>query len=156
MNKETVLEYTRKISQANRTGIIVIIYDLADVYLEDAKEAHEAGDWDAYTEACHQAKKCLNHLLDALDDSYKLSALLTQFYIYQNKEISMACARRDLERLMVVRHQLKEVGESFRTLAEQDESQSVMQNSQAVYAGLTYGRGQLNESYDSTGRGFEA
>ncbi len=156
MKTERIQEYTRRISQANRTEIIAIIYELADDYLADGEAAYGQEDWDGYTEACHAAKKCLSHLLNALDDQYEIAAALTQFYLYQNKEISMACARRDLARLQAVRSQLSQVSESFHGIADQDGSEKMMQNSQTVYAGLTYGRGQLNESYETAGRGFEA
>lgn len=35
--------------------------------------------------------------------------------------------------------------ESFEEIAKQDTSGPVMENSQQVYAGLTYGKGSLNE-----------
>jgi flagellar protein FliS len=44
-------------------------------------------------------------------------------------------------------------------VAKQDDSKAVMENVQTIYAGLTYGRGTLNETI-TTGvtpqRGFEA
>ena len=44
--------------------------------------------------------------------------------------------------------------ESFEKLAAQDESGPAMSNTQSVYAGLTYGKGTLNESMSSDNRGF--
>lgn len=48
---------------------------------------------------------------------------------------------------------------SFKEVAKQDDSEAVMKNVQTIYAGLTYGRGTLNETIDSgadANRGFEA
>lgn len=48
--------------------------------------------------------------------------------------------------------------DAYREVAAQDESTPVMENSQEIYAGLTYGRDSLTENmaYESTNRGFRA
>ena len=49
---------------------------------------------------------------------------------------------------------LDSLKESFEKLAAQDDSGPAMSNTQSVYAGLTYGKGTLNESTSSGNRGF--
>jgi len=44
MTPELKQEYTRRISSANRTGIIVITYEIALGYLSDSREAAKRGD----------------------------------------------------------------------------------------------------------------
>ncbi|MBQ7581830.1 MAG: flagellar protein FliS [Lachnospiraceae bacterium] len=158
MTAELKQEYTRRISQANRSGIIVIVYELADQYLKEAEDAIAVGSKDEYTRQCHAAMDCVQHLLNALDDSYELAIPLMNLYVYINKEISMSCARYDTERLGVARKQLAELGLSFAEVAKADASKPVMENSQSVYAGLTYGKGTLNENLSDQGgnRGFQA
>ena len=49
--------------------------------------------------------------------------------------------------------------ESFEEVARQDESGPVMENTQQIYAGLTYGKDSLNEVFlqgDENSRGFRA
>ncbi len=158
MTTDLKQEYTRRISQANRSQIIVIVYELADLYLQDALNAYEEGNTEAFTEHCHAANLGVQHLLYSLDDSYELAQPLMNLYIYLNKEISMACARYDMERLGTARRQLAEIGTSFTEVAKADASKPVMENSQTVYAGLTYGKGHLNENLSDQGgsRGFQA
>ncbi len=158
MNAAQIQDYTRRISQANKSQIIVIIYDLADQYLLDAVTALEAGDTDTYTENCHSGMKCITHLMNALDDSYELAQPLGELYEYMNREIGMACARYDKDRLTKVQGQLRELGGSFREVAKGDASAPVMENSQTVYAGLTYGKGNLHEDLYDEGnrRGYQA
>ena len=51
------------------------------------------------------------------------------------------------------------ISTTFKEVAKQDDSEAVMKNVQTIYAGLTYGRGTLNETIDSgadVNRGFEA
>ncbi len=158
MTAELKQEYTRRISQANRSQIIVIVYELADTYLDEAMRAHADANEEEYTRLCHAAMECVQHLLNAVDDSYELAYPLMNLYIYFNKEISMSCARFDTERLGVTKRQLAELGASFAEVAKADASKPVMENSQSVYAGLTYGKGTLNENLSDQGgnRGYQA
>ena len=158
MTAEMKQEYTLRISQANRSQIIVIVYELADRYLEEAGAAYAAGKEEEYEQLCHAAMECVQHLLNALDDTYELANPLMSLYVYFNKEISMSCARYDTTRLAAVRKQMAELGASFSEVAKADASKPVMENSQTVYAGLTYGKGTLNEKRSDHGnrRGYLA
>lgn len=158
MKSDLIQEYTRRISQANRSQIIVIVYELADCYIGEALESYEAGDEEAFTQHCHEAMQCVMHLLNAVDTSYELADPLISLYIYLNKEISMSCARFDRERLIRAQGQLNELGAAFLEVSKADASKPIMVNSQTVYAGLTYGKGHLNENLSDQGprRGFQA
>ena len=52
---------------------------------------------------------------------------------------------------------LQQLYEAFAASARQDTSEPLMQNAQQVYAGYTYGKNNINESYDvQSSRGFLA
>ena len=52
---------------------------------------------------------------------------------------------------------LKPLGEAFSEVAKQDTSPSLMEHTQQLYAGLTYGKGTLNETLLSgNSRGYKA
>lgn len=153
MTADLIKNYTLRISTANRTQIIVIVYELADVYLEEALKNIQDKDMTSYVDNCHHAMKCISHLMNALDDNYDLSDTLLSLYVYMNKEISMAAARYDEKRLMKVKEQIKSLSEAFSEVAKADASSPIMGNAQSVYAGLTYGKDSLNESiYDEGAR----
>lgn len=156
MTPELIKNYTLRISQANKSRIIVIVYELADKYLDESIQNKQAGDMEAYVQSCHQAMKCITHLMNALDENYDLSNPLLSLYAYFNREISMAAARYDEKRLLWVKEQLKSLSEAFTEVAKADASSPVMGNAQTIYAGLTYGKESLNESmYDEgTRRGY--
>lgn len=156
MTQELIKNYTLRISQANRSEIIVIVFELADRYLEEAISAAEADDADACMDLARHAMKCITHLMDALDETYELAGSLMSLYAYMNREIALASARLDADRLRTVQAQAKSLSESFIEIAKADASAPVMENSQTVYAGLTYGKGNLNESLYDEGsrRGF--
>ena len=41
MTKELKQQFTLKISQANKTGLVVILYEMLLIYLEEATQAYE-------------------------------------------------------------------------------------------------------------------
>lgn len=156
MDKEQIQKYTLKISQANKSQIIVILYELADIYIADALQAFEKEDITVFKHNCSYAGKCVADLLEALDFNYELAYPLMRLYIFISKEISLAGIKKDPAGLLHARKLLSELKEAFDTVAGQDQSAPVMQNSQTVYAGLTYGKNQLNENLSDEGalRGF--
>lgn len=46
MKKEQIMDFTRRISQSNRGGLVIVIYDIFFAYMEDTKEAHDNGEWE--------------------------------------------------------------------------------------------------------------
>ena len=158
MTKERIQEYTLKITNASATGIIVIMYDLAMEYIKDAKKCFEADDHDGARVQCTNAGRVLGDLISSLDFTYEISFPLFRIYEFVSKEVSMAVIKNDAHGLDDAIRLLSSLRESFEKLSEQDDSGPVMSNAQSVYAGLTYGKGTLNESTSSLSdnRGYMA
>ena len=155
MTKEEIQEYTLRITRANRSEMIVIVYDLALGYLDSAIKAYNAGDHEAFGANCRFANKCVGDLLEALDFNYEPAYPLMRIYVFVSKQISLAPIKRDKESLVSVCGMLKKLRKSFVDIAAQDDSEPMMSNTQDIYAGLTYGPGTLNESVGgATNRGF--
>ena len=157
MTKERISEYTLKITNASATGIIVILYDLAAEYIEEAKACFEKGDHDGARTQCTNALRVLGDLISSLDFSYEIAFPLFRIYEFISREVSMAVIRNDPGALGDALRLMSSLKESFEKLSEQDGSGPVMKNTQPVYAGLTYGKGTLNEStsYPSGDRGYK-
>ena len=156
MTKEKKQEYTLKITGASPTGIIVIMYDMAIEYIETAKECFAAQDHEGARTNCTNAGRVLGDLITSLDFTYEISFPLFRIYEFISREISMAVIKNDVKALDPSIKLLSSLRESFEKLSEQDSSGPAMSNAQPVYAGLTYGKGALNEStsYTSDNRGF--
>lgn len=155
MTKDRIQEYTRRISEANRSEIIVIVYEMANDYFEDAFRALEAANYDEYKIGCDRIIRCANHLLNSLDFSYEIAGNLKSIYEYIIKETGIASVKRDATVLKSLQLFMSKLKGSFAEIAKKDESKAVMQNAQTVYAGLTYGKNSLNESMNSaSNRGF--
>ena len=52
MQKEKIQEFTRRVSQDNRTSLIVTMYDIMLTYLDEAKAALEAEDREDLKPVC--------------------------------------------------------------------------------------------------------
>ncbi len=155
MTKEKKQEYTLKITSASATGIIVIMYELAIEYMEEAKKCFELSDHEGAKISCANAGRVLGDLISALDFSYGISYPLFRIYEYVSKEVSMSVIKNDGKALSECIRLMLSLKDSFEEVEKQDQSGPVMNNTQAVYAGLTYGKGTLNESTTGSGnRGY--
>ena len=146
-------EFTLRISQANRTQLTVLIFEMALIYLQDAKAAEGEDDFGLEIK---RARSCVDELKRALDFRYELSNVLLHQYIQINKLLVRASLSGKKEYLDRVSAMLTKLKEAFEQVAKEDTSGPVIENAQTVYAGYTYGKNDINVNLDnnSTGRGF--
>ena len=81
MTKEQKQEFTRRITQANSTQLIVILYEMLLLYLEEGAQAHASGDRDAFREAIRKARGCLNELLASLNPTMSRRPLYCGLFV---------------------------------------------------------------------------
>ena len=68
MTKECKQQFTLRITQANSTQLIVILYEMTLQYLADGEQAvDDAG----LVEAVHRARGCIKELLNSLHREYR-------------------------------------------------------------------------------------
>ena len=151
MTKELKQQFTLRITQANKSELIVILYDMLLAYVEDAKEAYAEENRAAFHDAIRKIRGCNQELIASLNLEYEPAMNLLSLYIYVNRELVHADVRNDIESLNHVVMVISGLKEAYEVVASQDKSDAVMQNTQAVYAGLTYGRGELTENMADQG-----
>lgn len=159
MNKEQIKEYTARVAQANRTELVVIIYELILDSIKAGEMCYNEGDPDAGAENIHKAQAYLQELKGSLDPQYELSGQLRQLYRYVNEQLLLTTIRQKPVHLDSACEVIHGLMDSFAEIAKQDTSGPVMANSQEVYAGLTYGRRALDEvlmNENEGSRGFRA
>lgn len=160
MKAESVKIFTRRITSANKSEIIVIIYDIIEENLALAKKALAEGDRETYRNEIKQAISFVKELLVSLDMNYEVSKNLASLYIYVSRCLNFALVSGKKEEIEAAEKVLRKLGDSFREVAKTDESKPVMENPQRVYAGITYGRGlDLDETLVAPAmesRGFRA
>lgn len=157
MTKEQKLAFTRKVTQANRSGLVLIKFEMLFAYFDDICAAFENEDSECLTSSVRHADAVLKSFQQTLDFSYKISPRLYALYDFHRRQLAKVLMRRSLKELHESRKMLESVYLAFAEAAKQDTSKPLMQNTQQVYAGYTYGKNSLNESYDTgTSRGFLA
>lgn len=159
MTQEQIQTYTLRVSQASPCELVVIMYDIILDDVKNAKAAKASGDLKQYQADLTHAGKFVNELMGALDYSQPVSFRLMSLYIYVNKMIVQARVSGKWDSLNDVELVIEKLRAGFDGIKDQDTTGPVMQNVQQVYAGLTYGKGKLNETYlnaQDYNRGFKA
>lgn len=158
MEKELVQAYTMRITQANRTELVVILYELVLHDLNKAKEQIDFHGQEEYQKVLVHACKCVNELIVTLDFQYEVSYDLMRLYRYVNECITKCKVAPDMKLFESAINTISGLQKAFMEVAKQDRSGPVMKNTEQVYAGLTYSKGSLNESLinQSYDRGFRA
>lgn len=148
-------DFTRRLSQCNKGEMIVIMYEIVFVYLDEAKEAHNKNDYSAYKTAIKKAIDSIDTLIHALNFAYDISKQLYSLYVYSKRALAKAIYQNKIDGIIEAESVLKRLYNSFQEVAKSDTSAPLMRNAQKVYAGMTYGKNDLNESYiDTIQRGF--
>lgn len=145
MTQEKKQEYTLRITQANKTQMITIIYEMVMDYLNDTIDALALGKRADADRSIGYAQNCIDELLRSLDMRYELAKNLHKIYIFSKRELLVAGAKGSIHRVWKVQQNFKKLHSAYLELEKADESARLMGNTQTVIAGLTYGRFSLNE-----------
>ena len=156
MTSEEKRQFTARISQANKSELVVILFEMFDYCIEQAEDGFKTEDLQKADSYLKSAKGCVSELRGSLDMGYEISHNL--YSIYVNRQLTASIIKRKPVNIDSVKENMEKLRKSFEEVAKQDTSGSVVQNSQKVYAGLTYGKGTLNEVFmdNEAVRGFKA
>ena len=159
MDSGKLKAYTARVTQANRSELVVITYDVIIDSIEEAKKHFEAKDYLMYEKELKRVQKLLNELMGSLDHRFPISRDLLQLYSFTNRRVIDALFKREPELLDTVVSVIGKLRVGFEGVAKEDKSAPVMGNTQKLYAGLTYGKHALNEVFvgaNEANRGFRA
>lgn len=149
MTKSEINAYTMRVTQASKSELIVIMYEMAVKYIDDGMAAIGYGNTDEFRVNIKRAKSVVNELASVLDLRFPVSINLLSLYTYMNNVMVKADITLKTDDVMRVRAMLGKLHAAFVKVSEQDNTEPLMKNVQQVYSGLTYSRNSLNESYAS-------
>lgn len=159
MRKEKLQSYSARVAQANRTGLLVIVYEIIEEELSVAMECYKEADMEGFDNALKNGQKFLGELMGTLDYQYGISYQLMSLYKFVNKVMIEARVRQQNDNLEECIRIIGNIKKGYEEIAEEDNTGPLMGNVQKLYAGLTYGRDSLNEisvSVSSGKRGLYA
>lgn len=149
MTDEDIRTYTARISGANPTQLVVVMYDMAADYFSSAVNLLKEGNKKEFSVNISRGRRVINNLNSCLDMQYPVSAQLSSIYMYMIRAAVHANAVYDTSDIEKCIQMLKKLSKAYGEVAAQDTRSSVMTNTQQVYAGFTYGKGELNETVSS-------
>jgi len=153
MKKEAIQGFAARVTQASKSELIVILYEMILEVIADARQAYDAGDLSAFDKELKKAQKFMNELITSLDYHYAISYDLLSLYLYTNKRIITSIIKRNPVSLDSAEVVISRLLTGFEGVSKEDKSGPMMRNTQQLYAGLTYGRGKLNETFIDPGHG---
>lgn len=148
MTKERINEYVLRVSQANTSQLHVILQDIIIERLQESLTIYEDAGREAYAAYMKKTQQFMQELMAGLNIGSAVAKEVLSIYLYVNEKIIASYIQRqpvNTEQLISIMQRLRA---SFGTVSEQDSEEPIMKNTQQVYAGLTYGKGYLNESCD--------
>ena len=146
-----------RISQANSSRLVEIVYDMFLSYTKEAlaQDAKSEG----YHRSISHARGCLSELIDSLHMESEGAALARNYnslYRFAEKQLILADLRRDPELLKEPLSIMQRLRDAWSEVAKQDRSAPLMKNTDVVYAGMTYGKHDVmtGSSAPGTNRGY--
>lgn len=156
MTSEKKQIFTRRVTQANRTQLAVVVYDIFLEYISDALNAHNEGDAEEFALSMQMAMECIYEMRSALDFKYALAKNLFAIYNYAERELAGNLFKNRTDNLEELKKMFTSLRDAYDTISKNDTSEPLMDNIQDIYAGFTYGKTDVNENlinYDAE-RGF--
>lgn len=146
MTIEEMNVYKMRITQAGIAQLTLIMLEMEMQWMKEAQEAFEKGDIESFLDSTNKAQCTQVELMNVLDLDNEVSVDVYSVFVYINKLLIQAGIKRmpsDFERCIAM---LSKFYDSFSAIADTDTQGPVMEQSEKVYAGLTYGTSGLVES----------
>lgn len=135
MDKQKIQEYTLRISQANPTELTVILYEITLEYIDEAINLRGED-----VSPLRSALACVEELQHNLHMEYELARNLNRLYIFWKQQIRNALTSGDYSGIETVKNELTRLHDSYKAIETEDRSRPVMENTQKIFSGLTYGK----------------
>ena len=145
MTKEQIQAFTLRVSSANKTEMIVILYDIAITYLNDSVSAKESDNKSLFRAELNRAKSTVTELMNSVDTSTDLGLTLLKLYVYCNKELTKAYIDLDDAPARHIIQILSSLKSAYEEVSKKDNSGAVMKNVEIVYGNLTYNKNLMSE-----------
>ena len=93
MTADKKREFTLRITSANKSELIVILYEMTIEYLMDMEEAIGRRDFKETARAAGSARNCISELCSSLNAEFEIALNLFGIYEFCEKQISRAQGR---------------------------------------------------------------
>lgn len=147
MTDEQKNSFKLRVASANKTEMVTIIYDILLTYMDDADQAIENKDRDERVAAERHMRGCVSMLIESVQPEVPPAKELYQIYNYIGRLINRYAQKADRSAVEEMRRLVKSLRDTWAQVEKYDQDGPVMENSQQVYAGMTYGPGGVANEY---------
>lgn len=152
-------DYVARIANASQLQLVIINYEIIIDYIKAAEKSAEENNKEDFNLAVEKSRAFLSELRNSLNMKYEISRNLMSLYNYVDRQLAYYTFNKKTKYSQECIKILSELLEGWKEIENNEEDKSpLMQNTQQLYAGLTYGRGgKLQEYVDvDNKRGFKA
>ncbi len=138
-----------RIVNASPVELVVISYEIIIDELTNIIDGNST--------SVEKAQSFLKELIVSLDMEQEISQSLMSLYIYINRLLMRYRIKEETSYIVEAKKLVETLNEAWREIALKENKIAVMQNTDTIYEGLTYGMNVLNETIvGRSNRGFRA
>lgn len=138
MTKDNIQAFTIRVTHANRTELIGILYDIGLVYLKDAISALDGNDKRQFRDEVNHVRSVLKELMNSVNTSIEPGMTLLRIYLFLSGELTRSFIDYTKEPLYHIIGIFNKLSDTYKEVAKLDKSAPVMENAEKVYTGFTY------------------
>jgi flagellar protein FliS len=156
MDSIKIKDFQNRIVNANKKELLLINYELIFLAIDEGVAAIDKKDMAEFERHILRARQLLRELTDTLDFKFDISKALISLYIFVNGQLIKGTVSHKKEPVLVAKKILNNLYQGWQEIKD-DGNEPIIENGQKVYAGLTYGKGQLNETVElnAQSRGYQ-
>ncbi|MEG0806252.1 MAG: flagellar protein FliS [Lachnospiraceae bacterium] len=147
MNHQKKQEFTKRITTANRSQLVLILYEMAETYLMEAREAGETQKWEDYKRSIRNGEAVIGRLMEDLNFEQEIAVEFYRLYRYCLEEAAKAKITRNIAYIEHIQMVLSKLTPGIMGMIQADHSEPLMKHIPQVIAGMTYQKGYLTETY---------
>lgn len=146
MTQEDMNLYKMRISQAGIAELTLIMMQMEMQWMKEACGAYEDKDMDLFQENVSNAQSVQVELMNVMNVNNSVARDMYSVFVYINKMLIESQIKQHPVDLMRCVGMMEKFYKSIEAISETDTAGPVMESSEKVYAGLTYGASGLVES----------
>jgi len=151
---------TVRIAGATPSELLVITYDITIDSIDNAIKALKENNEKQFRRYINKSQNLTRELMNTLNMSYEISISLLSLYRFVNELLVKGSVKKSDKYLLEAKKVLNILLDGWKTVSQTQRKiqKPVVDNAQRLVAGLTYGKGSLNESVMNNGvnRGYTA
>ena len=146
MTTEEMNVYKLRITQAGIAELTLIMLEMEMQWIDEAVLAYDGGKTEEFLDCVDKAQGTQVELMNVLNMENPVAVDMFSVFAYINKLSIQSKIKKEPQELSRCREMLGKFYQSLQVIAGSDTAGPVMEQSEKVYAGLTYGTHGLVES----------